>query len=368
MFQAALEMLDGGGQAALVSIVSAEGFVPVSAAGKLLVTSAGTIIGRSGSDVLDVDIRAEALRLMAAGMDCPRQRRVLEKDAVASGWYRQWTVELLIESLQEQGREILRTLVALEDTGHRGTLGSILTEHAQYPLGRRKCLVCDDGTMVGTLGDMRLEALVQQRGQEVLRGEQGVIEDYHIKDGSTLQLLLEPILPTPTLWVFGGGHIVSPLVRAATLAGFRVRVIDDDPAFANPERFPDADATLVMAFAQVGEAFDFGQDDYVVLMTRGHAHDHTILEQIYDWPARYLGMLGSKPRIAKIWQYLEAKGIARAWLDRVHAPIGLNIHARSPEEIGISILAELIDVRRTSPIMIPQRKPQSPSQPVSPAG
>ena len=238
MFQAALEMLDSGGQAALVTIVSAEGFVPVSAAGKLLVTSAGTLVGRSGSDVLDADIRAEALRVMATGRHSPRQLRVLEKDAVASGWYRQWTVELLIESLQEQGHELLRALVALENTGHRGTLGTILTEHAQYPAGRRKCLVCDDGTMVGRLGEARLEARVQQRGQEVLLGEQGVIEDYHTEDGSTLRLLLEPILPTPILSVFGGGHIVSPLVRAATLAGFRVRVIDDDPAFANPERFP----------------------------------------------------------------------------------------------------------------------------------
>ena len=356
MFQAALEMLDSGGQAALVTIVSAEGFVPVSATGKLLVTSAGTLVGRSGSDVLDADIRAEALRVMATGRHSPRQLRVLEKDAVASGWYRQWTVELLIESLQEQGHELLRALVALENTGHRGTLGTILTEHAQYPAGRRKCLVCDDGTMVGRLGDARLEARVQQRGQEVLLGERGVIEDYHTEDGSTLRLLLEPILPTPILSVFGGGHIVSPLVRAATLAGFRVRVIDDDPAFANPERFPDADATLAMAYTRVGEAFDFGQDDYVVLMTRGHASDHTILEQIYDCPARYLGMLGSKPRIAKIWQHLEARGMARQWLDRVHAPIGLNIHARSPEEIGISILAELIHVRRTSPVVIPQRQ------------
>jgi xanthine dehydrogenase accessory factor len=192
----------------------------------------------------------------------------------------------------------------------------------------------------------------------VLLGEQGIIEGYHTEDGSTLRLLLEPMLPTPTLWVFGGGHIVSPLVRAATLAGFRVRVIDDDPAFVNQERFPDADATIVMAFQRVGEVFDFGQDDYVVLMTRGHAHDHTILEQIYDCPARYLGMLGSKPRIAKIWQLLEAKGIAREWLDRVHAPIGLNIHARSPEEIAVSILAEIIQVRRTSPVAISRRKTQ----------
>ena len=355
LFQAALEMLDGGGNAALVTIVSAEGFVPVSATSKLLVTSTGTLMGQSGSDILDADIRAEAQRVLAQGPHSPRQFCMLDKEAVASGWYRAWTVELLIEPLQEQGPEILRALVALEDTGHRGTLVTILTEHPQYPAGQRKLLVCDDGTMVGGLSEGRLEALVKHRGQEVLLGEQSIVEHYHAEDGSTLRLLLEPILPTPMLSVFGGGHIVSPLVRAAALAGFRVRIIDDDPAFVNQERFPDADATIVMAFQYVGEVFDFGQDDYVVLMTRGHAHDHTILEQIYDCPARYLGMLGSKPRIAKIWQYLEAKGIAREWLDRVHAPIGLNIHARSPEEIGISISAELIQVRRTSPVVMARR-------------
>jgi len=325
-------------------------------------------MGRSGSDILDADIRAEAQRIMAQGPHSSRQFCVLDKDAVASGWYRAWTAELLIEPLQEQGDEILRTLVALEDTGHRGTLVTILTEHPQYPAGQRKLLVCDDGTMVGGPGDVRLEALVKQHGQKVLLGEQGIVEDYHTEDGSTLRLLLEPILPTPMLSVFGGGHIVSPLVRAAALAGFRVRVIDDDPTFINQERFPDADATIVMAFQRVGEMFDFGQDDYVVLMTRGHAHDHTILEQIYDCPARYLGMLGSKPRIAKIWQHLEARGVAREWLDRVHAPIGLNIHARSPEEIAVSILAELIQVRRTSPVVISPRKPRhSYRQPDAPA-
>jgi xanthine dehydrogenase accessory factor len=368
IFQAALEMLDGGGNAALVTIVSAEGFVPVSAASKLLVTSTGILMGRSGSDILDADIRAEAQRVMAQGPHSPRQFHVLDKDAVASGWYRAWTAELLIEPLHEQGHELLRALVALEDTGHRGTLVTILTEHPQYPVGQRKLLVCDDGTMVGGLGAVRFEAIVKHRGQEVWLGEQSIVEDYHTEDGSTLRLLLEPILPTPMLSVFGGGHIVSPLVRAAVLAGFRVRVIDDDPAFVNQERFPDADATIVMAFHHVGEAFDFGQDDYVVLMTRGHAHDHTILEQIYDCPARYLGMLGSKPRIARIWQHLEAKGIAREWLDRVHAPIGLNIHARSPEEIAVSILAEIIQVRRTSPVVISRRQTQpSYRQPDAPA-
>jgi xanthine dehydrogenase accessory factor len=355
LYQAALTLLDRGENVAVVTIVSAEGFVPVSATSKLLVTSTGTLLGHSGSDILDADIRAAAQRALAQGPHSSRQCCVLEKDAVASGWYRAWTVELLIEPLREQGHEMLRTLVALEDTRHRGTLATILTEHPRYPAGCRAFLVCDDGTTVGTLGDARLEAMVHHRAQDVLCGDQRLLEAYHLEEGSTLRLLLEPMLPTPTLWVFGGGHIVAPLVCAATLVGFRVRVIDDDPTFVNPERFPQADATLVMPLTQVGEMCDFGQDDYVVLMTRGHAHDHTILEQIYGCPARYLGMLGSKPRIAKLWHQLEAKGMAREWLARVHAPIGINIQARSPEEISISIVAELIHVRRTSPVVIPQR-------------
>ena len=109
---------------------------------------------------------------------------------------------------------------------------------------------------------------------------------------------------------------------------------------------------------EVGEVFDFGPDDYVVLMTRGHQYDQQILAQIYACQARYLGMLGSKRRVTSLWQALEAQGIERHYLDRIHAPIGLNIHARSAEEISISILAEIIQARRTDPVALLPRRPR----------
>jgi xanthine/CO dehydrogenase XdhC/CoxF family maturation factor len=199
IFQAALDILHGGGNAAMVTIVSAEGFVPVSTTGKLLVTSTGTLMGRSGSDILDADIRAAAQRVLAQSPHSSRQCCVLEKDAVASGWYRAWTVALLIEPLREQGHEILRRLVALENSRHRGPLTTILTEHPRYPAGCRQLLVCDDGMTVGTLGDAPLEAIVRHRAQDVLCGEQRLLEEYHTEDGDTLRLLLEPVLPSPTL-------------------------------------------------------------------------------------------------------------------------------------------------------------------------
>ena len=111
-----------------------------------------------------------------------------------------------------------------------------------------------------------------------------------------------------------------------------------------------------MEFDQIGERFDFGQDDYVVLVTRGHQHDQHILEQIYACDARYLGMIGSKSKIAKMWKRLESKGIEQMYLDRIHAPIGLNIGADSPEEIAISVVAELIRERRTGKVQYTRRK------------
>jgi xanthine dehydrogenase accessory factor len=265
-------------------------------------------------------------------------------------------VEILTEPLPEHGQELFRTMMQLKDSGHRGALATILTDHPRYPEGRRKFLLCDDGSTVGSLGDAALEAFIVQRGQEILQGEKFAIEQYQTEDGSSVQVFLEPVLPTPTVWVFGGGHVSFYLVRAAKLAGFKANVIDDRPAFANKERFPDADETLVLDYDQVRGQFDFGQDDYVVLVTRGHQHDQKILAQIYDCSARYLGMIGSKSKIAKMWQRLEAQGIDRTYLDRVHAPVGLNIGADNPEEISISVMAEIIRERRLSKVEATRRK------------
>jgi xanthine dehydrogenase accessory factor len=244
----------------------------------------------------------------------------------------------------------------LKDHGRRGTLVTILTDHPRYPDGKRKVLLCDDGSTVGTFGDGALEAFVAARGWDVLQGENFAIVDYQTETGDALQLFMEPVLPTPTVYVFGGGHVSFFIVQAAKLAGFKVKVIDDRPAFANAERFPQADETIVMELDEVRDAFDFGQDDYIVLVTRGHQHDQQILEQIYDCNARYLGMIGSKSKISKMWKRLEAKGIDASYLDRVHAPIGLNIGADNPDEISISVVGELILERRMGKVKHTRRK------------
>lgn len=356
VFKTAIDLLDKREKAAISTIISSKGSLPMSEKSKMLVTPEGKIIGTVGGGCLEADVWTEARRVMDAGKSSIQQFILTEKYAGESGLNCGGIVEILTEPLPEQGQDLFRTILILKDTGHRGALATILTDHPRHPEGKRKLLVCDDGRTVGSLGDAVLEAFAVDRGEQVLQGENFAIETYRTDDGAELRLFLEPVLPTPTVYVFGGGHVSFFVVRAAKLAGFKVKVVDDRPAFANRERFPEADDTIVMEFDQVGEAFDFGQDDYVVLVTRGHQHDQQILEQIHGCQARYLGMIGSKSKISKMWKRLEARGVSQNALDRIHAPIGLNIGADSPEEIAISIVAELIRERRLGKVQYTRRK------------
>ncbi|MEE8304962.1 MAG: XdhC family protein [Candidatus Tectomicrobia bacterium] len=356
VFEKAIDILEQGGQAAMSTIIASKGSLPMSEKSKMLVTPEGQIIGTVGGGCLEADVWAEARQVMEAGKSSIQKFVLTEKYAGESGLNCGGIVEILTEPLPAQGSDLFRAILDLKDTGHRGTLITVLSDHPQFPEGQRKLLLRDDGSTFGSLGDTALEAFVVHKGQAVLQGEEFAVLDYELKDSTTLKLFMEPVLPTPTVYVFGGGHVSFFVVRAAKLAGFKVKVIDDRPAFANSERFPEADDTIIMELDQVKDAFDFGQDDYVILVTRGHQHDQRILEQIYDCQARYIGMIGSKSKISKMWKRLETKGIERKYLDRVHAPIGLNIGADSPEEISISVVAELIRERREGKVQLTQRK------------
>ena len=256
---------------------------------KMLVTPEGKIIGTVGGGCLEADVWTEARRVMEEGKSHIQKFILTEKYAGESGLNCGGIVEILTEPLPEEGSRYFSRRAGTQRRGSSWHAGDDSNRPSDYPDGRRKVLLCDDGSTVGCLGDAALEAFVTERGWDVLQGENFAVVDYQTDAGDTLQLFMEPVLPTPTVYVFGGGHVSFFIVRAAKLAGFKVKVIDDRPAFANKERFPQADDTIVMEFDEVRDAFDFGQDDYVVLVTRGHQHDQQILEQIYDCDARYLG-------------------------------------------------------------------------------
>jgi xanthine dehydrogenase accessory factor len=165
--------------------------------------------------------------------------------------------------------------------------------------------------------------------------------------GGVAKVYIEPIIPTSTLYIFGGGHISFFLSRISKILGFQVVVIDDRNEYANPERFPEADRTIGDDYSRVFSQITVNKFSYIVIVTRGHAHDQIVLEWAITTDAKYIGMIGSRNKIKKVYNNLMAKGVLEAKLKQVHAPIGLDIKAETPEEIAVSIMAEIIQVRNS---------------------
>jgi xanthine dehydrogenase accessory factor len=156
---------------------------------------------------------------------------------------------------------------------------------------------------------------------------------------------IDPIAPAPSLYVIGAGHVGWHLGRIAADAGFRLHVVDDREKFANLERFPDAETIEVDDLSAWLHRIELPSTAYVVVVTRGHTHDFEAVRALAARDLRYLGLIGSRAKVARIFDALEAEGMPQECLARVHAPIGLDIGAITPAEIAISILAELIAIR-----------------------
>jgi xanthine dehydrogenase accessory factor len=157
--------------------------------------------------------------------------------------------------------------------------------------------------------------------------------------------VVEPLLALSNLYIFGAGHVSQFLSKVAKMVDFNVTIIDDRAEFANRERFPEADNVIVEDFNEVFNHLDFSRKPYLVIVTRGHSHDALVLEKSIGQLTRYIGMIGSKRKVRMVLDYLREKGIKKEILESVHAPIGFDINSETPQEIAISIVAELIQIR-----------------------
>jgi xanthine dehydrogenase accessory factor len=210
-----------------------------------------------------------------------------------------------------------------------------------------KCLVSDGVVLYSGIADRRLvEAIVREAG-ECLRLERSRLASLELPEAARVEVFFEAMPAPPHLIVVGAGHIAVPLVRMAKILDLRVTVLDDRALFANRERFPDADEILVGDMAGTLKQMTITPSTYIVLITRGHKYDEPCLREIIHSPAKYIGMIGSKRRIRACFQrFKDEEKIAEEVIQRVYAPIGLDINGETPEEIALSILAELIKVRR----------------------
>lgn len=252
--------------------------------------------------------------------------------------------------------DVLPAAAAALERGEPSALVTIVRANGSTPqrVGA-KMLVFADGRIVGTIGGGCYENDALGKAREAIATGKPSLVHYDLNDdfvqesglicGGQMDVYIDPIAPVPSLYVIGAGHVGWHLGRIAADAGFRLHVVDDREKFANAERFPDAQTVEVDDLSAWLHRVELPPTAYVVVVTRGHTHDFEAIRALAARDLRYLGLIGSRAKVARIFEALEAEGMPLECLGRVHAPIGLDIGAITPAEIAISILAELIAIR-----------------------
>lgn len=255
-------------------------------------------------------------------------------------------------------KDIFEEIVRLRKSGEEGALAIVVNTSASSP-GRVnfKMLIYPNGQILGTVGGGIMEKKVIDEALESIKDKRCRFLHYSLREdemeglgvlcGGEADVYIEPIGAPPYLYIFGAGHVGQALYQVASFLEFRLIIVDDRPSFASQERFPKAFKIICQDFKRALMDINFTPSDFAVIVTRGHAHDQLVLKEILlkEPLPGYIGMIGSKSKNAKIFQNLEKEGIPKNLLERIFAPIGLDIGGEKPEEIAISILAEIIAYR-----------------------
>ncbi len=237
-------------------------------------------------------------------------------------------------------------LINIQEEGAAGVLATVVEADGGAQAGE-KILIRDGRAVLGTLGDERLTAAVIAEAAERLKEEKSKLVPLKLAGGAAAEVFFEVLPAPPKLIIVGAGHIAVPLAKIAKILDFHVTVLDDRILFANRERFPDADAIRVGDMAEELKSTAITPSTYIVLITRGHKYDEPCLREIIHSSAKYVGMIGSRRRIKACFErFKNEEKIAEEVIARVYAPIGLDIGTETPEEIALSIMAEVVKVRR----------------------
>ena len=252
-------------------------------------------------------------------------------------------------------KNIYEEILELVQRGGRGAIATVIRVKGSSPqVVGAKMLVREDGSIAGTVGGGMMEARAVEKARAIIQSGKpeiitvdltGKVEGTPVCGGE-MDIYIEPLRVMPRILIFGAGHVGTELARIAHICGFRVCIIDDRREWANEERIPHADEIMVSSYEKVFDHLAVSPADYAVIVTRGHEHDQICLERLLNHELTYLGMIGSRKKIARIYKNLRDKGIDESLFKQVHSPIGIAIGASSPAEIAVSIMAEIIQVYR----------------------
>ena len=252
--------------------------------------------------------------------------------------------------------DIYKKILELRDQNKPAALVTVVATKGSTPRDAgAKMLVCADGTVYGTIGGSAVEAMLIEDAKKCIHSGEFKTEWHDLDDkgkqdtgmicGGKMEFFIEPLMPAPHVYIFGGGHVALPLARFASQIGFSYTIVEDRKEFAQKDRFPDAKDIIIAAAADVSEKILFKESDYITIVTRSHDLDYESLKVVLNNQVKYIGLIASKIKKKQIFARLKEEGFPEKKIKQIHSPIGLDIAAQTPEEIAISIVAELIKVK-----------------------
>jgi xanthine dehydrogenase accessory factor len=345
VFREAVKELGKGEAVVVATVVRTKGSTPQKPGAKLLVRSDGSGVGTLGGGCVEGDIWFAARELMKRGGDAEHRDYELNEDLAAEeGLICGGTMYFLIDPVYEAGDYMpyAESIDKAYGGGPAAALVSLIkpAEGNTTPTGA-KLFVREDGSTDGSLGSSKLDGDAVKKALELMA--LGNNEYVTTRDGA--EYFVEAFTTPPQLVLVGGGHVSNAIAPLAETLGFRVFVTDDREEFANADRFPNAAGLLVASPEDAIPQLPINANTYIVVATRGHRYDNVALETAARTPARYVGLMGSKRKAILIFEDLIRSGLPMERIRQIRSPIGLDLRARTPDEIALSIMSEVLMFR-----------------------
>ena len=339
------ELIGSAQVGAYCTVVETKGSTPQKPGSKLLILPDLRNVGTLGGGCVEAEARRQAIGLMQGGVPQLLEFQLDSDYGWDDGLICGGNMKIFIDLPRTTAEaEMFEKLQALNEAKIPLVCATVVTSAKQGVDVGMKMLFANTGERIGTLGNPTLEGVVAAESAVVLeRNRAGLFQA-----DETASVFLEPLQPRPTLLIAGAGHVGQALCHLGDWLDFDVVIIDDRADFAAAERLPEADKIIIGDIATELREYPITQLTYVVIVTRGHQHDESALHSVVESEARYIGLIGSRRKIKLIFDDLMEAGISKAHLQRVYAPIGLDINSKTVPEIAVSIASQLVQVRNSA--------------------
>jgi xanthine dehydrogenase accessory factor len=354
MYQQVKQFLEEDETLAVATIVSTLGSTPREVGAKMVITASGEILGTVGGGCGEAEVRREAVQVIRSRKPALVKVELMDdiesnSPAVCGGILNVFVDPWWQGQDNTTSVQLAEELIKIDEQGVAAVMATVIRADSFGDVAPgEKCLVREGILRAGNIRHTALLEAIRKEAETRLMKEE-CRQVILVLPGTerTAEVFFDVIPALRKVIIVGAGHLAIPLVRFAKILGFHITVIDDRVLYANRERFPDVDEVLVGDMAEALRGIDITPQTYIVLITRGHQYDEPCLREVIHSQAKYIGMIGSKRRIKACFiRFRDEEGIPEELLKRVYAPIGLDIKAESPEEIALSIISEIVKVRR----------------------